>query len=163
MESHQRVFLFSSSHAFVSWTDLGILTPNFCVQTQYFDFSFPMMQLCFSSTCCIRHANSGLPEIRRCTVYSNICTGYEFFIYLRVILMLCYNTSIGRGIHPPFLSLCNTLLRYALRWIRPAPLLPYRRTYGWQSPGIWNSNFPLHSLDMIISSITMGIMVFVLC
>ena len=42
-------------------------------------------------------------------------------------------------------------------------LITYRRTYGGKSPGIGNANFSLHSLDMIISAITLGIMVFVLC
>ena len=82
--SHQSVLPFPSSKDFASGTDLGILTQNLCVQTQYFDFSFPMMWLRFTSTCQIHHANAGSPAIRSCTVYSAICTGYDFFLSLRV-------------------------------------------------------------------------------
>ena len=84
MASHQRLFLFSSSNDVASCTDLGILTLNLCVQTQYLDFRFPMMRLRFSRTCHIHHANIGPPTIWCCTIYSAICTGYEFFISLRV-------------------------------------------------------------------------------
>ena len=81
---YQRVFTFSASNDFGSCTDLGILTQNLCVQTQYFDFTFPMMRLHFANTCQIHHANSGSPTIRWCTTYLAICTGYEFFVSLRV-------------------------------------------------------------------------------
>ena len=84
MPSHQRVLPFYSSNAFDSCTDLGILTPNLCVRAQYFDFRFPVMRLRFASTCRIHHSNAGSPSIRRCTAYLAICTGYEFFISLRV-------------------------------------------------------------------------------
>ena len=75
---------FYSSNDFSSCTDLGILTPNFCVRSQYFDLRFPMMRLRFASTFRIHHEYSGSPTIRRCTAYLAICTGYEFFISLRV-------------------------------------------------------------------------------
>ena len=84
MASHQRVFTFSSSNAFYSFTDLGILTPNLCVRNQYFDFSFTIMRLRFSSACRTHHTNTGWSEIRHCNAYSSIYTGYEFFISLRV-------------------------------------------------------------------------------
>ena len=84
MASHQRVLTFSSSNAFDSFADLGILKPKLCVRTQYFDFSFPMTQLRFPSTFRIHHTNTGLYAIRRCTACSSICTGYEFLILLRV-------------------------------------------------------------------------------
>ena len=38
----------------------------------------------------------------------------------------------------------------------------YRCTYSPQYPGIGHADLPLHSLDVLISGITMGIMVFVL-
>ena len=74
--------------------------------------------------------------------------------------MLFSHPFIVRGLQPPLLYLCNALFRYVLWLTHPAPLLLYRFTYGQQSPGIGNSDLPLHSLDMIISDITMGIMVF---
>ena len=84
MASHQRVLTFYSSNDFSYCNDLGILTPELCLQNQLFDFNFPMMQFCFASTYRIHHANSGSPAIRRCTTYSAICTWYEFFISLKV-------------------------------------------------------------------------------
>ena len=84
MVSYQRLFPFYLPNSFAYFTDLKILTPNLCVQTQYFDFSFPMIRLHFSSTFRIHHANAELPALWRCAVYSAICTGYELFISLRV-------------------------------------------------------------------------------
>ena len=84
MSSYQREFPFYLSNTFASCTNLRILTPKLCVQTQYFDFIFPMILLCFSSTCRIHHSNAVLSAIPQCTAYSDICTGYELFISLRV-------------------------------------------------------------------------------
>ena len=84
MESHKRVLPLYSSNAFASCTDLVIFTSKLCVQTQYFYLSFPMMWLRFANTCRIHHANAGSPKIQICTAYSAICTGYEFFLSLRV-------------------------------------------------------------------------------
>ena len=143
MPYHQRVLTFSLSNAFASCTDLGILTSKLWVQTKYFDFSFPMIRLRFASTCRIHHASAGSPAIRWCTSYSDIFTGYEFFISLRVSLVLCSHPSIVQGLQSPLLSICDALFWYTLWWMRPDTLLMYRRTYGWQSPGIVHANFSL--------------------
>ena len=84
MASQQRVLPFSSSNDFAACTDFEILTPNLCVRNQYFDFSFTIMRLRFSSACRTHHTNTGWYEIRHCNAYSSIYTGYEFCISLRV-------------------------------------------------------------------------------
>ena len=61
-----------------------MLTQNLCIQTQYFDLIFPMIQLRSTSTFWIHHANTGLPTIRHCNAYSEIYTRYELFVSLRV-------------------------------------------------------------------------------
>ena len=105
MASHQTVLPFYSSNAFDSCTDLGILTPNLCVRTQYFDFSFPMMRLRLTITCRIHHENAGSPEIRQCTTYSAICKGYEFFISLRVTHVMLQSFHWTRTSTPFVVSL----------------------------------------------------------
>ena len=150
MAFHQRVLPFSSSNAFASCTELGILMPNLCVQTQYFDFSFSIMPLRFSSTCHIHHVNSGSLTIQQCTEFLNICTWCEFFISLRftnVLIPSFYWTRTST----PFFSLWDALFWYVLWWTRPTPLLQYRRTYGRQYPGIGHTNFLLYEPDKIWS------------
>ena len=98
MASHQRVLPLSSSNAFASCTDLGVLTPKLCIRTQYFDFRFPMMWLRFTSTCRIHHENAGLPAVWSCNAYSSIKTLYELFISFRITHVLlpyfhCMRTS----------------------------------------------------------------------
>ena len=61
--------------------------------------------------------------------------------------MLFYHPSIGQGLQPPFLSLCDALLRYALWWTLPTPLLPYHFTYGRQSTRIGLAHFLLCWLE----------------
>ena len=113
MASQQRVLPFSSSNDFAACTDFEILTPNLCVRTQYFDFSFTMMQLHFNSTCWIHHENTGSPAIQRCTAYSVICTGYEFFISSRVIHVVLPYFHWTRTSNPFVVSL-RRFFRYAL-------------------------------------------------
>ena len=110
MASHQRVLPFSSSNAFYSCTNLGILTPNLCVRTQYFYFSFPTMRLRFVIICRIHHENSGSPAIRRCTAYSAICTGYELFISLRVAHVVLPSFHWARTSTPSVVSLWRFVL-----------------------------------------------------
>ena len=115
MASHQRVLPFSSSHAFASCTDLGILTPNLCLLTQYFDLSFPMMRLLFVSTCRTHNVNTGSHEMRRYTKYLAICTGYEFFVYLKVTHVMlpsfhCTRTSTPFDVSLPRFVLVHVVM-----------------------------------------------------
>ena len=105
MESYQRLLPFFSSNSFASFTDLNILTPNLCIRNQYFDLSFQMMQLHFSSTYRIHYTNSGSPAIWRCTAYSAIYTGYKFFISLRVAHIVLPSFHCKRNSTPFVVSL----------------------------------------------------------
>ena len=105
MPSHQSLFPFSSSNAFDSCTDFGILTLKLCAWTQYFDLRFPMMRLRFASTFRIHHVNDGLPAIRQCTAYLAIYIRYEFFIFLRVTHAVLPSFHWKRNSTPFFFSL----------------------------------------------------------
>ena len=67
---------------------------------------------------------------------------------------------LDEGFNPLCCLFASFFFRYALWWMRTSNLIPYCSPYGQQYHGIGYANFPLHSLDMIISSITMGIIFF---
>ena len=146
MSSHQRVLTFHLSNSFASCTDLGILTPKLCVLIQYFESRCPMIRLRFTFTYWTHHAKAGSPAIQRCTAYLTICTGFDFFISLRVTHVVLPSFYWTRTSNPLFVSLqcfvpvCVTMNSFW--WFTSVPSylwlkIYWNRTCRFPSPSNW--------------------------
>ena len=105
--SHHNVFPFSASRALASAPIFGILIPNLCVFTQYFDLTFAIMRFLYPQG--THQAKAGSSAILDATVYSATWTGYASFISLRATQVVLPSFCLMRSSHPWVVSFLHLM------------------------------------------------------